>query len=314
MVYSPQWQGPSNAGYVGISAIALFNLSSTASTASQHNELPNISKLDLSDVFEHAKEEHLHGQPDIFEPDDPSLRKKVAYMVFRGWKMGIFKTWYAFHLFILFSPQVIFMCRPAAAMQTENLPGGKTGWLQGYYSHDATVKAWEHALANNLVSIVEDVMPSRPPPSPPKCSHGPWSIKHQPPTPISDDEDMYLSDELPISLPSVSVSSKHPALHELAFQPSPSWTPLSKITSSAQPSLSSRKEHSLTMLSSQMEMTDKECYWVVEQGAKPGVYERWYVLQTFVTCLLTPLHDLLEQLQNLLSVTTQTPWSFGQLA
>ncbi|KAG6875056.1 hypothetical protein C0992_005364, partial [Termitomyces sp. T32_za158] len=44
----------------------------------------------------------------------------------------------------------------AAAPQVNGLPGGKKGWLQGYYTYEDAVQAWEHACANNLVSVVQD--------------------------------------------------------------------------------------------------------------------------------------------------------------
>ncbi|KAG6871282.1 hypothetical protein C0992_011337, partial [Termitomyces sp. T32_za158] len=45
---------------------------------------------------------------------------------------------------------------PAAAQQIHDLAGGKKGWLQGYYSLEAAVTGWEHAIANGLVTEVED--------------------------------------------------------------------------------------------------------------------------------------------------------------
>ncbi|KAG6882339.1 hypothetical protein C0993_011001, partial [Termitomyces sp. T159_Od127] len=46
---------------------------------------------------------------------------------------------------------------PTAVQQVHDLPGSKKGWFQGcYHRYDATVKAWEHALANNLVKDVDD--------------------------------------------------------------------------------------------------------------------------------------------------------------
>ncbi|KAG6877551.1 hypothetical protein C0992_009703 [Termitomyces sp. T32_za158] len=352
--------------------------SATASPAQRRNvEVPDISNLGIHDVFEQAKEEHLRGRPDVFEPDDSSLQKKAAYVVFCGRKTGIFETW------------------PAAAQQVHDLPGGKKGWFQGYYRYDAAVKAWEHALANNLVKDVDDTphasphvstrlhqspvptthqepppvlteyvawhdhlaerdpppSPSRrnhfaerhhpssprrrngptihqepppilteyvarhdhlakrdPPPSPscrnhfaernrpssPRRRNAPTSAKRRQVEVLSDDEDSYLSDEslpkhhpklLPkrSAPPSASFSAESPnACDKAANPPSASARRRPNPTSSPLPPLlpaplRAKTGPSLAALSSQTEMTDEECYWVVERGTTPGVYEGRFV-------------------------------------
>ncbi|KAG6877101.1 hypothetical protein C0992_010840, partial [Termitomyces sp. T32_za158] len=104
----------------------------------KNREVSRSQNLSICNAFEQAKDKHLHGRPDIFKPDNPALHKKVAYVVFYRHKTSIFETW------------------PAAAQQVKELPGGKKGWLQGYFSQDAAVKAWKHALANNLVTLVNN--------------------------------------------------------------------------------------------------------------------------------------------------------------
>ncbi|KAG6888717.1 hypothetical protein C0992_007676 [Termitomyces sp. T32_za158] len=129
---------------------------------SRNVDVPNIQDLDINDVFELAKEEHLRGRPDVIEPDHLSARRKAAYVVFRGRKTGVFETWHVFFLCRLERIKILFYNRPAAAQQIHDLPGGKKGYLQGYYSYNAAVKAWEHALANNLVTVIDDLPSASP--------------------------------------------------------------------------------------------------------------------------------------------------------
>ncbi|KAG6881348.1 hypothetical protein C0992_001280, partial [Termitomyces sp. T32_za158] len=94
-----------------------------------------LEDLSFDDALSQAVEECLRGDPDPSQPTKSKSNDKKAYVVFYGRSTGVFLTW------------------AATAWQVYNF---QNALWKGYYSVEDVIKAWKHALANNLVGPLPD--------------------------------------------------------------------------------------------------------------------------------------------------------------